>query len=195
MVDKTLSKEAIDVLRKIHNRGLWNRSSYGVEHPVYGKHYENDDFDGFEDDDLMPPNEWGVVWSELCTIEREKIYITTHEEKGYTRIVTRNGAKFKEDVLVFDSIDGKPVREYIVRSEQELSSTLPVVNSQEGHEEILNVWGNCDGYWSTLESYSSELLDTTPIEMSDFYEEKIGLIYKYTLTDKALNLINRKGGE
>ncbi|PSN79608.1 hypothetical protein C8B47_10750 [filamentous cyanobacterium CCP4] len=169
-----LSPDAIRILRKINQQGMIVLSSYRVKHPYYGHEYE-------EDTERMPDEDWAICEEELWHYESKTHY---HQPRVKSNRIHRT-------LVQGDSVI-KTIHE--IMGEDEI-----LINS----EELFNYEGYNDGLFkeerkieyyptrppSKYKEFQSDYLKIEGIEMDDYFEERIGLLERYVLTDEALHLI------
>jgi len=165
-----LSAGAVRVLQDIHARGLLVLWSYGAPNPYY------------DDADQTPMSEpdWHIVRTELGHTVIKSQYVVTGKQRKITRESARNGLIVTERILV--AIDGS---EMIAESVSD-SPPIPIPDGVLNETiETTNI-----GHWASCVEWVSDYLIGERVEQDDYTEEFIGILHRYTLSPKALELIS-----
>lgn len=170
-----LSNDALDVLKRIHDEGMIVRSSFLVKYPYYGHDYD--------DADEMSDADWVIVKRELFSIESKTVHpapIIT----GATviRHYYKDGSEFKDTLLVDSDGEERLVEQERIHSIMTKNQPDFVLNETRTHN-----LHNLPPYTENL--FVSEYLTIERIEMDDYFEEYIGLLDRYMLTNEARELI------
>jgi len=201
-----LSAKAIEVLRKIDERGLHVLWSFKVPYPEYGQTYG--------DGEAMPDEDWRVVEGELSKTVRheERGYFNQHQTlkrdivfatmriKGIQSIVVHRNEEGQHTHSMeqrFESFLPEPICDFFTSRNELISNpgTIEIggLNANAGNDvqvmyEESNIAGN--EYQNQYYEWLSEWQEREHAPMDDWFEENRGMIDRYTLTDAAKQLIS-----
>lgn len=200
-----LSDKAIEVLKKIHERKLTVLWSYQSPEPMYA----TDTHDRGED---MPDDEWQIFQTELSTTRPNKEIVKVSPDEVYrTRMMKVDDSKAVDGKLylrayhqkqaspadIFYSLDyeddGTPgvysKCEFRIVEGQEhfygvIETDFSNMPARHIHGEILEErveFGRSVQVGGSI--WESDWLECEKVDMGEHFEELIGLIFRYTLTE------------
>jgi len=191
-----LSKAALRVLRKIHKNGLIVLWSHHLPYPRYEHEFESDD------GKLVSEAEWRVLRTELeehgtrrevLSVGPATIYVSRQYGDGDTWHSTKAIVEVALDVTKIEDYETfiDNIKKGGVYPEHEIShqtmwgympQTVPTVE----------IVFERDPEYIEHHYRESEWLDIEPISKDDYFEESIGIVFRYKLTAKALEAIGVK---
>lgn len=194
-----LSQAAIEVLRKIDEQGLCVRWSFKVPEPRYGQ--------SFDDGNDVPNEDWQIVWSELSHIETDHHRFIASQYQTISRDIALGNRQWcgivstpRQDQETNDTqrlgIFPNAIQEfYHARNELVLSFGM----MEAGVTDVGNVLQVTFESTETKVEYDnshvriwvSEWLEREHVPMDEHYEEIVGMIDRYELTDAAKELIGK----
>jgi len=190
-----LSPEALALLKKIHERGLQVLWSFQSPRARWGRDYDSGENVSWHDWYVMSQN----LWRSWVEEGRILVWHNTKMERAYKREGMIKTVQV--DIILENEKSREKPRTVTYESGPFLTSKISVMYEQSVQLEAEQGWGDwefwgervldteCEWMPTQERKWESDYIEVQHVEMDDFFEEHMGLMNRYSLTDLGRRLV------